>query len=458
MRQRQKVTTETAILKLHGSLARRDTPEAVAEMILTDLPPGLFRAWLDLPLKLRIQQALKTRFGWSSMATVFRSVVPMDRKIAKAKELALQFLSAEISGPETGDDIEAFLTQFNGLIGRTAGQRNFLEQRHNRSARADLGLTLSRRRYGKLFRLACRLEDRLTRLRREEQKYRLLLIAKSGLASDLRLEDLQGRFYTAAFVAYFAARMKLRSEFTIQGQQKPFDDLAAALLKACERDVDTNWYAIAHVFPRADVLARLTDTQKGALLGRWFGILKDTADQLRTAFERSTIALDTMIVKRGDDSSTWNLFAGAWNRARDHWIALVDALEMGALFDVMLPGKVLRLMAGDVAHWHRSQGGGVHPDTLIWRELPKPWLVLTGQALCGRESVERVCRTHGVDPKTSGWSAPRPRTTVADFRPTPELTHGVSVENPWLAHMMRRLGVYSGSPLREDVLQDILAT
>jgi hypothetical protein len=258
MLQLRVVTIDAPITKLHGALARRDTPEAVAELILAGLPPGLARSWLDLPLRSRIQHALKKRFGWSSMPAVFRSVVPMDLQVAKAQELALLFLGAEISGPETGDDIEAFLLQFNRLIGRTAGQGDFLEQRHNRAARAAMGMTLSRRRYDKLFRLACRLEDRLARLRQEERKHRLLLIAKSGLALDLRIEDLEGRFHTAAFVAYLTARMKLRSEFTVHGQQKPFDDLAAGLLKACERDPETNWYAIAHVFPRADILARLT--------------------------------------------------------------------------------------------------------------------------------------------------------------------------------------------------------
>lgn len=43
---------------------------------------------------------------------------------------------------------------------------------------------------------------------------------------------------TVAFVAYYAARIKLR----------------------------TSWYAIAHVFPRADVLARLTEEQKVSCL------------------------------------------------------------------------------------------------------------------------------------------------------------------------------------------------
>jgi hypothetical protein len=36
----------------------------------------------------------------------------------------------------------------------------------------------------------------------------------------------------------------------------------------------------------------------------------------------------------------------------------------------MCPGKVLRLMAADVAWWHRQSGGGLHQDTAVWKELP----------------------------------------------------------------------------------------
>ena len=256
-------------------------------------------------------------------------------------------------------------------------------------------------------------------------------------------------------MSYYAARMKLRSEFTIAGQQKPFDDMAAALLHLCEEDPETSWHAIAHVFPRADVLARLTEQHKGELLGRWFAILSELADRLENAWRRTDIDLSTMIVRRGNDSSTWNLFAGAWNRARDHWIALVEALGIDALLDQMLPGKVMRLMAADVAAWHRREGGDVHPDTRIWAELPKPWEVLRLETRSDRAMVEAVCARVGVDPVKSGWSAARPRTAVQAFRPTPELVHGVNVGNPYMANFLKRLGAFSGRPLREDVLRDL---
>ncbi len=205
---------------------------------------------------------------------------------------------------------------------------------------------------------------------------------------------------------------------------------------------------MAHVFPRRDVLDRLSDEQRGRLLGTWFDIMTETAERLARVADRSSIDMAAMIVKRGDDSSTWNLLAGAWNRSRDHWMALVDAMGAHRLFELVLPGKVMRLMAGDVAAWHLSAGGGVHPDTRVWRDLPKPWSVLRGEATCTRADIEAACARHGVDGAKSGWAAPRPRTAVATFRPTPELVHGVAVGNPFLAEALKRMNVYSGKPMR----------
>jgi hypothetical protein len=129
---------------------------------------------------------------------------------------------------------------------------------------------------------------------------------------------------------------------------------------------------------------------------------------------------------------------------------------MTRTFDALLPGKVMRLMAADVAAWHRSAGGSIHPDTKVWRDLPKPWLVLAGKAVCTKGMIDDACARHGVDPISSGWSAARARTAIADFRPTPELVHGVTVENPYLAHFLRKLGAFSGKELKLDQIQEIL--
>lgn len=435
------------IEKLHATLKRREAPETVAKLVREALPI-VQRQGLLAMLGQVIGGSAKERFGWSSMATVFRAPAGAEKQIAKARELALLFLDGRLPEGDDPDALEAVIETLDRLIGKTRGRSSFKDDRPDRAARRQAGLVLSRRRYSKLFRLAIRLERKAVTLREEQAKLDLVLVSKTALAPRLTMDDFAGDVTTAAFVAYYAARMKLRSEFTISGQQRPFDGLSARLLTLCERNPDTRWWAVAHVFPRADVLARLGDEERGHLLGIWFDILQGVADRLDAVQARSAIDMDTMIVARGNDSSTWNILAGAWNRARDHWIALVEAMGMEALFDTMLPGKVMRLMAADVAAWHRTQGMGTHADTLVWGDLPRPWLVLRGEASCTRAGIEAVCETHGVDPAKSGWAKARTRTAIAEFRPTPELVHGVAVSNPYLAGYLRRIGVFSGRPLK----------
>jgi hypothetical protein len=79
-------------------------------------------------------------------------------------------------------------------------------------------------------------------------------------------------------------------------------------------------------------------------------------------------------------------------------------------------GKVPRLMAADVAAWHRAAGGDLNPDTNVWNEVPLPWEALCGEAVCTREMVEEVCRRFGVDPVRNGWTAPPPDVKATEFR------------------------------------------
>ena len=90
------MTTE-AINWLYCSLPKRETPEAVAARVCDALgaaAPSEAR---------RIARAgTKQRFGWSSMSNRFRGADPMDRQIAKARELAQAFLDRDLPG---ADDI-----------------------------------------------------------------------------------------------------------------------------------------------------------------------------------------------------------------------------------------------------------------------------------------------------------------------------------------------------------------
>ena len=92
----------------------------------------------------------------------------------------------------------------------------------------------------------------------------------------------------------------------------------------------------------------MTDEQKGLLLGKWFAVLQDVSALLQDVWNKSNINRSTMIVHRGNDSSTWNNVASAWNKARDNWIALVQAMGMADMLNTFCFGKVLRLMAADV--------------------------------------------------------------------------------------------------------------
>jgi len=124
------------------------------------------------------------------------------------------------------------------------------------------------------------------------------------------------------------------------------------LLNRCKKSQTTNWWAIAQLYITPEVLKKLSEIQKGNLLGKWTSVLENIADFLQELWRSNNIDRQTMIVKRGNDSSTWNHAAGAWNKARDQWMQLIYAIGLEAILDDMCFGKVLRLMAADVAAWH----------------------------------------------------------------------------------------------------------
>lgn len=431
---------------LYASLGQRRRPEDVAQKIL-ELLRGRLNPVQQTQLERAAHGSLKRQvFAYTSMAQDFARPVGAQRQVAKVEEL---FGSGSRLHPDQCDDPEAvteFLQQIGPQIRKAFGANSFKENRLNAEQRAAAGLDISRRAYNKRFRLLARTEAKVQTLVREILKARLTKIGKSSLASELSWEDFASDPNSACFVAYYAARSNLRSEFTVAGQQRAFDEIAEMLLARCRESKSANWRAIAHVYPSGEVLERLTDTEKVELLGRWLAVLRAASGLLKRAWDGSDINRRTMIVKRGNDSTTWNNTASAFNKARDQWLALVCALGMENLLETICPGKALRLMAADVAAWHRFEGHTLEPDTAVWNELPLPWEALAGETVCTRAQIEDACRRNGVNPEKSGWTAPRPRTSVAAFRPTPELVHGVTVADPFLATLLRKAGYFSGQP------------
>ncbi|MFB7107500.1 hypothetical protein [Streptomyces sp. NPDC056291] len=443
--------SERLLRELYASLGQRKRPEDVAQLIrdLFDATPGS----LDRRTRTALEKATRTSLrslwhGYTSMSEDFARPVGAQRQLARVADL---FATVTALPEAAGDDpaqVEAVIRAAGEEIRKEYGHSDFLSDRLNREQRAEAGLgEVSKRQYNKRFRLLRRMEAKLARILVEQHKREITVIGKSGLASRLPYEEFTADAGTAAFIAYLTARANLRSEFTVSGQQRPYDEVADTLFRRLDADT-ANWFAVAHVHPTAEVLKHVGDEQRGLLLGRWYGVLLKVAEQLEALWQRQPVDRTTMVVERGQDSTTWNQAARAWTTARSSWFALLEAMGAQDLIERICPGKVLLLVAADVAAWHRHAGGGLHPDTGVWAELPLPWQVLRGEAECPGWLVEQVCRRHGVDPARGGWTRAKRVVRPVPFRATPELVHGVTVADPMLATLLRSAGVFSGKPSR----------
>jgi hypothetical protein len=385
--------------------------------------------------------------GWrSAMSSKFERPADMkdtaDVLIAVARKAWPDFPLKPAKGDDP-DDVAGLLASVRILMIMQEGKTSFKTDRLDRKERAKHPTLkdMSRRRYDKLFRLVGRLEKDIERFGVQSELADLTRFAKLGMAGEVPWSQFSASPATAAFVAYYAANLGRRSLFTAGKQARAFDSASEFLLERLEKDPKASWVAAAHVFPRTDVLTRLTPQERGDLLQRALQVMTRTAELLK-ATVTETMDIENLVVRRGDDSSTWNALAGAWNKARDLWIATSWTLDP-TISDAFLPGKMLRLMAADVVAWHRRTNG-LDPDTKVWQQLPRPWEVMSGEKACTREGVIRACQLVGVDPASSGWAKPRARTKVDVVRDTPQTVHGVVVSHPQLALILRKAGWFSG--------------
>lgn len=376
----------------------------------------------------------RVRASESSMASTFDGAKWPATPIASASALF------GIEEPEVGDaeGLSAFIDHLKAIL--QVSNTDFKTGRMPRDQRKRTPeIPRSHRAYNKRFRAIRRLEEKLGDYRRVSRMRKLAQVAKSNMACFLPWEEFSRDWSTARFVAYLTATMNRRSVFTFGEQARAFDEYAERMFRALGRDA--NWLAVAHVYPREEVLSKLTDEQRGKLLGTWFGLMRECAEILGRAAGEQKLDLVRLVVRRGNDSSTWNEAAGAFNRAREGWMASIYSMGWQGLLDQLCPGKALRLMAADVVRGHAAYGDGLEPDTAVWGELPKPWEVLLHGVRCDRALVEAACAAHGIEGK--GWVAPRPK-TVAEFTPTPELVHGVVVSSPALARALKEAGYFAG--------------
>jgi len=432
-----KQKTQLSILRdLYRSIDERWRPEDIAKKIalLLDLS--------RLEQKtLKIATSASEDHFWSSMSSDFDRPRDMTRQLNVASQL---FDVPKSFAPDDVPRIVEWIQGAEKTIGKQFAFNDFKHDRLSSSVRKAAGIEISRRQYNKRFRLAVRLEKKVRKLEREQFKRALTLASKNRLAGNIAWEDFAADLDSACFIAYYVARCNVRSLFTNASQIRPYDEICEMLMDRCRAaDSQANWWAIAHVLPNSEILQRLDDERKGVLVGDFYSLMQKAGALLKELWDTNDISED-LVVQGGNDSTTWNVTAGAWNKLRDGWCSLMYDLGLVDVVEQLCPGKVLRLMAADVAMWHKSAGGDVHPDTMIWNRLPRPWEVLSGEVDCPKSFVEDVCRMHGVDPVKSGWSAPRPGRHIEQFTPTPELVHGVVVSSPVLAGVLRRAGVFSG--------------
>lgn len=431
--------------ELYKTLSQRKRPEDVAELVLQILKGDLTKkekSTLNMAAKRSLKKAL---YGYTSMAQEFASAIGAEKQMKKTIEL-FKLVPMDESDANHAPDIQAFINAVAPVIHKSVGANNFVGDRLNKLQRKELGLDLSKRAYNKRWRLLKRLEVKLMKYEHELKKVEFQKIAKHGIVHHLSYEEFCKDTNTACFIAYYNARCNLRSVFTNGSQAKPYDEIAEMLFKRCDRN-EANWLAMSYIYTGQKVLKRLSDHEKGELLGTWTTILGEIAQLLDNVWKASKINRKTMIVQRGNDSSTWNHTAGAWNKARDQWMNLIYAMGLDDILDELCFGKVMRLMAADVAYWHRESGGGLDPNTEVWNELPLPWEVFNGTKFCNKELVAHYCVEAGIHPEKSGWIAPRAH-RVAKFTPTPELVHGVEVSNPFLANVLKKHKYYSGKSIK----------
>lgn len=444
------------IQRLYESLNERKRPEDIAKLVLDLLRPELNSREQSLLKKAANKALTSSNWGYTSMSQTFRAPVGAYSQISKAAEL-FDLEPPSQTECEQPEQILAFIEQTSPLINKEVRKNNFVADRLNKMEREAEGMELSKRQYNKRWRLLKRLEKKLATIEFEARKAEFEKIAKHGLSHRLEFESFSSDVNTACFIAYFNARCNLRSEFTISGQQNPFDEIAEMLFKRCKgkpavfwekgkattQQSKTNWLAMAKIYPTKEVLPQLTDEEKGQMLGEWTSVLEELAGLLEDLWQKNKFIRKTMIVQRGNDSTTWNSLAGAWNKARDSWMNIIYALGMQDVMEDVCFGKAMRLMAADVVSWHQSEDGDLDPNTYVWSKLPLPWQVFNGKKECNQAMIEKACFQANLDPWKSGWLAPK-RIQVAAYRPTPELVHGVAVSSPFLATVLKKNRYYSG--------------
>jgi len=413
-----------AIQRLHETLDERATPGQVCALILAAVGSQM------LPVQRRVLHRAEP--GDPHAAVPFAPVPAAMHKVCTLmalfdKELSDESIIRMASDPWVLLAQLQFLAPFLGWMGgdfTVAGKLN-------RQQRADIGIGIPRRRYRRLVRQMCTLQQQAYRMQAQVLLRQLRLVGRSGMAYSIRLEEMRADPDAAAFAAYWVS-LRSQAEPTTR-----LDLVARMLFDRCELGADTDWWLIARACPLPQVLARLSDRERGELMAQWVQFMRLAADRMqehaRTLRYDNWPGVDftTMQTPQGGDWWTWNILADSYNAARAGWIACLDATGSLRLLNAVCPGKAVRL----------GPGGG--PETTVWAALPKPWEVMAGTS-CTARTVELACRQYGIDPRATGWTGPAPYAVTAEWAPTQQLQDGIRAGDPLWAGVLDDAGVFAG--------------
>lgn len=341
--------------------------------------------------------------------------------------------------PGLGHDVVAAIAELRKMTGLADAEID-LRDRMPTPIRREALPGMSRRQYMKRCRILAALIRKVARQAERGRFVRWTRIAKSGWALDISHDEFLSLSPDArAFVAYYVARRQRQSTFSGTGQDTGWDRVADQLFAKLAVEP---WDVVAKAYPALDVLGRLGEDQRIALLVSAYSELRAMAVAMAALWDELGADPRTMVVESGMNSSDWNAVAGAWNAVRYEWLSLLTSCGRTSDLARFCPGKAMRLMAADVAAWHRVGGVDEGPDVKIFKQLPLPWDVVLGRRTCGEPEVANAAAAAGVDAGT--WLAPALTRSPVATKPTHALVHGVAVSDPGLADLLRRAGWFSG--------------
>lgn len=479
---------DTIVADLYAGLRNRRLPQDVA----ADLFALGAEEWLDEGGALELRGLASGYGAWSSMSSTYRRHPGLRRAYAAAStaldavlagicdtEVAARLERPADGGAGDPDALRTWIAQATSLLGLDAERRAPLRrpsrsvevetfsggmivvprtsagrrgdrhghgdvrERYSAARRHEELPGVSVRAYRRAVAAVAHLQQRTEVLAAERDRETAIAFGKGRLASRITYEDFAADERTAAFVAYYTARLGMRTVFTSGAQQRPMDTLADSLLTAAMAGEGCRFDVIAKVLTRRSVLTHLSAAERGELLGTYYGVLTACARTLRASFDPGRDRT-SMTVRRGDDSSSWNAASRAFNQARTGWLGLLGTLGLEAVLEELCPGKVPALVAADVAAWHEQVGGDTHLDVACFARLPLPWEVVLNTARCPASLVREVCADVGLDADKTGWTMPYRQGGLEETASAPELVHGVAVASPELALALRRCGIFSG--------------